>query len=101
MAREYHRKWKKANRHKDVEWNQRRYVQKAGATPAWADLKAMQAIYKKARDLTANTGIPHHVDHEIPLRGKLVCGLHVETNLRVITADENIKKNNKFLPDVL
>jgi hypothetical protein len=99
-AREYHKQWKKENRHKDVEWNQRRYVQKVGATPAWADLKAIQAIYKRAQELTERTGIPHHVDHEIPLRGKLVCGLHVETNLRVITADENVKKNNKFLPDV-
>lgn len=66
------------------------------AVPGWANLKAIRAIYKQARELTERTGIPHHVDHEIPLRGKLVCGLHVETNLRSIPARDNLTKSNKF-----
>ena len=38
----------------------------------------------------------HEVDHIIPLRGELASGLHVESNLQVITADENRKKNNNY-----
>src|SRR5690606_9640799 len=40
------------------------------ATPAWADLDAIAAIYELARLRTNQTGIPHCVDHEIPLQGK-------------------------------
>lgn len=66
--------------------------------PAWANEAAIDAVYIEAARLTAATGIPHHVDHEIPLQGKLVCGLHVETNLRAIPAADNIRKGNDFDP---
>lgn len=62
----------------------------------WADSKAIAAIYAEARRLTAETGIAHHVDHEIPLLGTFVSGLHVETNLRVLLARDNILKSNFF-----
>lgn len=65
-------------------------------TPAWANQEAIRAIYDLAHRLTDETGVPHHVDHEIPLQGELVSGLHVENNLRVIPATENIRKRNKF-----
>src|SRR5574343_262986 len=59
-------------------------------TPPWANLKAIEAIYQEA----ATKGLT--VDHVIPLRGKLVSGLHVENNLQLLTKSENSKKGNKY-----
>jgi hypothetical protein len=74
----------------------KRNADKKNRTPKWADHKAIQSFYEEAIRLTKITGIPHHVDHIVPLVGHSVSGLHCEHNLQVITAEENIKKNNKF-----
>lgn len=76
--------------------NAKREADKLKATPAWADLFAIGLIYQRARELTEQTGIPHEVDHVVPLRHPLVCGLHVEGNLQVLTAAANNKKNNTW-----
>lgn len=73
-----------------------RYLAEVQQTPPWADQKAIEAIYADCRRVSAETGELHHVDHELPLRGRLVSGLHVETNLRVLPAGENMRKTNRF-----
>lgn len=62
------------------------------ATPAWADLAAIKAVYR----LAALHSEVVEVDHIYPLQGENVCGLHVETNLRVITKSANRSKCNSF-----
>ena len=46
-------------------------------------------MYKRAREISANTGIPHDVDHIIPLSKG---GLHHPSNLQILTRDENKRK---------
>ena len=80
--------WNKANPEKRRFWTKMRKEHIKQATPAWADLKAIEAFY-------ANTPAGYHVDHIIPLRGQFVSGLHVLENLQYLPADENLAKGNR------
>lgn len=72
-----------------------RRSRKRFASPSWADRQAIRSIYAQAKDLTERTGEQWHVDHIYPLAGENVCGLHVEGNLQVITAKQNLAKSNR------
>jgi hypothetical protein len=65
-------------------------------TPVWANKTTIKEIYSTAKELTEQTGIKHEVDHIIPKRHPLVCGLHVENNLQIITRTKNNQKTNNF-----
>ena len=83
-----------------VQREKRRLTQKQ-ATPKWADINAMRRIYAECKRISQRTGIKHHVDHIIPLHGKLVTGLHVQDNLRIVTASENHRKYNHLIEDIV
>ena len=91
--------WRVRNRDKVRASAEKYHARKIQAMPYWVD-KAMESqmriAYRLAQRLTEQTGIPHHVDHIVPLQGKNVSGLHVPSNLQVITAEENLKKGNKW-----
>lgn len=97
--RAYNRKYYKNNIGKRASDCAKRFASKRNRTPKWLtkeDLKQIALIYKEAHRLTKETGIKHHVDHIIPLQGKTVSGLHVPSNLQILTAHDNVKKSNKW-----
>jgi hypothetical protein len=76
-----------------------RRAAKLQRTPPWADLAEIRAVYDLAAFCNQVAG-PAHVDHELPLQGELVSGLHVHYNLQVLPAAENTSKGNKLLPEL-
>lgn len=64
----------------------------------WANSEIIVTFYRRAAVLTRQTGIPHEVDHIVPLLGKFASGLHVEDNLRVIPRADNRAKSNHYTP---
>lgn len=78
----------------------RRRAAKLQATPHWADLDAIEDFYAAAAMFRTYTGQTYHVDHIVPLRSPLVCGLHNEFNLQVLPGTENCRKQNRYWPDM-
>jgi 5-methylcytosine-specific restriction endonuclease McrA len=67
--------------------------------PKWANESKIREIYEQCSEINRVSSEKHVVDHIIPLQGKNVCGLHVDYNLRIITAQENATKANKLLEE--
>lgn len=93
--------WTKANAPKVRAKVARRRAQKLRATPAWADHDAIARIYDECVRVSRETGIPHEVDHFYPLISPIMCGLHVETNLRIVPRRVNRAKNNRVVEESL
>ena len=97
--------WRENNKEKlkdqrqRVSVKQRGYQQKRRALlkeqlPNDADLTLIQKYYILAEQMTIETGIPHEVDHIIPISKG---GLHHQSNLQVLTRNENRVKGNKII----
>lgn len=86
---EYSRDFKKKNRGLINSWTAERRSRKKRAMPSWVDRQDLKKIYE-------NCPKGYHVDHVIPLKNDIVCGLHVPWNLQYLPAIENIKKGNKL-----
>jgi hypothetical protein len=94
-------KWQANNPEKANARNARRRAAKIQSAAPWADKDAIKKIYLECHRLTKETGIKHEVDHIYPLNSKYMCGLHVETNLQILTEEENCRKGNRIWPGQL
>jgi hypothetical protein len=96
----YKKKYKEANPDLYRELVSLRRRRFRDATPKWLSEEQRMEIrlkYRLAIEMSRATGIRYAVDHEVPIQGEDVCGLHVPWNLRVITQEENLKKSNKHV----
>jgi hypothetical protein len=87
-------RWKAGNKDAVAADAARRRANELRAMPPWADQAAIGAVYAEA----ARLGLS--VDHIVPLRSKIVCGLHYAANLRLIPLLDNIAKGNRHWPDM-
>lgn len=71
------------------------------SAPPWVDREALRRLQYRAQCLSEMTGVPHEIDHIVPLNHPLVCGLTVPWNLEIVSARVNAAKSNKFAPDQL
>jgi len=115
--REFTRQWKKAHPDKNAEYcrryreqNRLKYLK---AIKAYRDEnphkvaemdKDRKAAIKQAtlpghatelKRIYLNRPPRYHVDHIIPLKGELVCGLHAPWNLQYLPALDNATKGNR------
>ena len=88
------RKWAKANPGKCSAQECRRKAAKLRAVPKWSETELIKIVYEKASDMG------FEVDHVVPLQSKAVCGLHVWSNLQLLSQPENGKKGNRHWPDM-
>jgi 5-methylcytosine-specific restriction endonuclease McrA len=96
----YKKKYKAANPDLYKELTNARRRRFREATPKWLTAEHKMEVrlkYRLAIELSRRLGVPHAVDHIVPLQGEEVCGLHVPWNMEVITQEQNLKKSNKLV----
>lgn len=90
------REHQKANRPADAARSAMQRAHQAKARPQWASSAYIAIFYELAAMESERTGTQVHVDHIYPLNSPLVCGLHVEDNLQLLFAVDNIRKGNRM-----
>jgi len=96
--REVSRKHYQTNKADYMAKDAERRARKVKATPKWlskSDREHIKRIYRVRQKVSDKTGVEHHVDHIVPLKGDSICGLHVPWNLAIIPAKMNLSKGNK------
>lgn len=83
------KEWYQNHKEETIEQNRNYRLRLIRAIPKWADIAKIRQVY-----LSRPEG--YHVDHIIPLKGEVVCGLHVHNNLQYMTPYENLSKGNRY-----
>ena len=92
--KDLNRKWRQKYPWVYAAASMRNYAKKLNAIPVWSEREKISVVYKKA----AMLGL--EVDHIVPLKSRVVCGLHVWANIQILSAAENKAKKNSCWPDM-
>ena len=87
--------WAQNNKARRTAAQSRREAAKKQRTPTWANEQDILSWYEVA-EVLSRSGVKFHVDHVVPLQGKIVSGFHVENNMQILPAYINISKNNQW-----
>ena len=93
------KKWREANKGKKNVDTAKRRAAKIQRMPKWLtedEKERISCYYQLAAMRTRESEHSWHVDHIVPLQGKNVSGLHSPWNLKVIPAQENMNKGNRY-----
>lgn len=93
--------WAKDNRAKFYGYGADRRAKKLKATVPWINDFIVEEAYdlaKRRSKLKSGGHSVWEVDHIVPLKSKIVCGLHVHNNLQVIPKTLNRRKSNVYWP---
>lgn len=91
---------RKQNPEKFRKWCAAYRARKLRATPSWfgeLDDLVMTEAYHLIGLREIATGFSWNVDHMFPLKGNIVCGLHVWNNVQVIPETVNKSKSNRMI----
>lgn len=103
-AKAAQKRYRHANREMTRASWQARYAAQLKRTPPWFG-ELDQLVFLEAHDLAKlrwqSSGVRWDVDHFLPLQGRVVSGLHVWNNVRVIPASLNRSKCNRVTPEML
>lgn len=86
--------WQRANSDQVNANTAKRRSTRLQATPKRAEVDLIKIVYRKAKELGS------HVDHIVPLKSDIVCGLHCWANLQILPPDINKSKGNHEWPDM-
>ena len=93
------RTWSLNNQARRTHLERKREIAKLQRTPKWTtieDSEYILCLYQLAAMRSKYSDQKWHVDHVIPLQGKTVSGFHIPSNLQVIPAIDNLRKNNRY-----
>jgi len=122
--------YRNANPEKIAAHSSKRRASERNAIPKWftnADDTIIEFMFIERNDISKQTGIEQHLDHGVPLTGKIsvssesakfyvnrldedgnvitrvmskntVCGLHIGYNLEIVEGAENLSKSNTWNP---
>ncbi len=62
--------------------------------PAWSEVEKIKVVFEKAKEFGME------IDHIVPIKSDLVCGLHVWHNLQLLDMPLNRSKKNRYWPDM-
>lgn len=75
-------------------WSSEYRARKLRAIPAWFESGLVGEVY----DSASKSGL--QVDHIVPLKSDIVCGLHCFSNLQLLDGSENASKGNRYWPNM-